>query len=288
MKNICVCLLLGNALTLSSMQPEKGRFADLNYSHELKAQKSSIPRVHSLEMMLHRARNIEYYLRIAENLIEFSPRHYILFSALYRTHLQYLQDISIHRKLITAIYQNDHHRVKKFLKRSKIDINLTTEGFTLLHCSALGGSLKIAKLLMNAGADPTFVNNGGFTPVQLALLRGHDNYVRLFPQLEKAAAAKRREIEKQKSCTISVSTPSSSSQSASSSSASVVSARAVQQAPVSSRQSGQTIAAPSSSIAKNINLHPISGTHANTYSLCGQCSPSVNRRKLFFTKHIVS
>lgn len=280
-------MLLCNAFALLPMQPEKGRFSDLNYSHELKAQRSSVPRVHSLEMMLHRARNIEKYLCIADSQAELSPRHWLLFSALYRTHLQCLKDISIHRKLITAIYQNDHHLVKKILKRSKIDINLTNEGFTLLHCSALGGSLNIAKLLIEAGADPTVVNNGGFTPIELALIRGHDNYVRRLPQLEKAAAVKRREIENQKSLSISASAPSSSSQSASSSAASVVSARAIPQTPVSAVQNGGTIAA-SSSISKNVNLHPISGTHATTYSLCGQCSPSVNRRKLFFTKHIVS
>lgn len=269
------------------MQPEKGRFADLNYSHELKTQRSSVPRVHSLEMMLHRARNVGKYLSIAESQIGLSPRHFILFSELYRTHLRCLKDISTHKKLITAIKDNDHHRVKKFLKHSKIDINLTTEGFTLLHLSALRGSLKIAKLLIDAGADPTLVNNGDFTPVEIALMTGHDNYVRCLPQLEKAAAAKRREIENQKSLSISVPAPSSSSQSASSSSASVVSARTIPQTPVSVVQNGGTIAA-SSSVSKNINLHPISGTHRTTYSLCGQCSPSVNRRKLFFTEHIVA
>ena len=57
--------------------------------------------------------------------------------------------------------------------------------------AALIGSMKMAKVLENAGADPTIKNNHGFTPVDIARDNGSDELVEYFTNKQGPASQKK-------------------------------------------------------------------------------------------------
>jgi len=62
----------------------------------------------------------------------------------------------------------------RFLIAKGATVNLDNHtGFTPLHHAAENGSLEAAEVLLDAGADPTWPNNMGETPAQVARRRMH-------------------------------------------------------------------------------------------------------------------
>jgi uncharacterized protein YegJ (DUF2314 family) len=70
--------------------------------------------------------------------------------------------------------------LKEQLAKTRALISSTNDrGWTLLHHEALAGSAPTVKVLLEAGADPTWRTNDGKTPSQLAQSLGWDNVVAL-------------------------------------------------------------------------------------------------------------
>ena len=67
---------------------------------------------------------------------------------------------------------------------------MTDNGSTPLHTAALHGKSSIANLLLQANANPTAVDNGGYTPAQRAKRQGHGDIAARLLEAEQAAAFK--------------------------------------------------------------------------------------------------
>jgi len=68
----------------------------------------------------------------------------------------------------------NHPDAIRFLIAKGATVNLDNRtGFTPLHHAAENGSLEAAEVLLDAGADPTWPNNMGETPAQVARKRMH-------------------------------------------------------------------------------------------------------------------
>ena len=81
--------------------------------------------------------------------------------------------------LFGAAERGDLAFVAKGLSQER-NIELRDEaGATLLHCSATGGHVDVAELLLNAGADVNAVKRNGATALHLAAAHGHKDMVRL-------------------------------------------------------------------------------------------------------------
>jgi ankyrin repeat protein len=77
------------------------------------------------------------------------------------------------RALNWAAWDN-HPDAVRFLIAKGATVNLDNlTGFTPLHHAAENGSLEAAEALLDAGADPTWPNNLGETPAQVARRRMH-------------------------------------------------------------------------------------------------------------------
>ena len=77
------------------------------------------------------------------------------------------------RALNWAAWDNRADAVR-FLVANGATVNLANiTGFTPLHHAAENGSLEAAQALLQAGADPTWPNNAGETPAQVARRRMH-------------------------------------------------------------------------------------------------------------------
>ena len=58
----------------------------------------------------------------------------------------------------------------KFLIDAGADVKKTfSDGSTMLHLAAETGAAEMVQLLLSSGADPTIKNNGGLTPLDVAV-----------------------------------------------------------------------------------------------------------------------
>jgi ankyrin repeat protein len=78
------------------------------------------------------------------------------------------------RRALNWAALNDRPDAIRFLVAHGATVNLANlTGFTPLHHAAESGSVNAAKALLDAGADPTWPNNMGETPLDVAVRTSH-------------------------------------------------------------------------------------------------------------------
>ena len=86
------------------------------------------------------------------------------------------------QQLFDAIEANNLSKVKHLISDPKLDINAQIkDGATALHYAACG-RLEICQFLVRKGADVNTTDNAGWTPLQVSILRGHNEITVLLIQ----------------------------------------------------------------------------------------------------------
>ena len=81
------------------------------------------------------------------------------------------------RSLLYSIAREDKHEVAIMLVEEFGSAVVTVDGRSLLHIACEKGNLGLTRALMNHNADVTARDNGGNTPLHVAVMNGHDDTV---------------------------------------------------------------------------------------------------------------
>jgi len=88
---------------------------------------------------------------------------------------------AVEANYLMSVRRGDVSKVKEYVEKSVVDINLDYQGTTALHLAAQTGNLPITEILLSHGADPHRMDKEGETPLALAAFHDHPSVVtRLF------------------------------------------------------------------------------------------------------------
>lgn len=87
---------------------------------------------------------------------------------------KHLSTYNIDETLLNAVMVGNIELTKQMLLGDNIDINaIRPSGWTALHHACRIGNVKLIKVLVEAGSDPSIVNEEGSTPLRIAVTHGH-------------------------------------------------------------------------------------------------------------------
>ena len=84
-----------------------------------------------------------------------------------------LETGSFQKNILQAIKSGNQNRIQRYLVLGNSVNSVDRSGMTLLHYAAEVGQLEMVKFLIKNGADPSFTNEIGNTPMHVGVLNSH-------------------------------------------------------------------------------------------------------------------
>ena len=89
-------------------------------------------------------------------------------------------DVALHERLCDAAEEGDVAALKAVLLEPGADVNAVSDGTFALFLASVAGHTEVARMLLQAGANPNQLSGGnGKTPLLKAAVRGHTEVVRV-------------------------------------------------------------------------------------------------------------